>query len=92
MKTEKVLSRNGQLPCPLIKKIDREFGRLGRSIFFVLSWVSTNYNQFFLYRSRNFRNAALTAASRLRGMGTRAPLRIHSSPAESWDAAARFTT
>ena len=44
------------------------------------------------YRSRNFRNAALTAASRLRGMGTRAPLRIHSSPAESWDAAARFTT
>ena len=44
METEKVLSRNGQLPCPLIKKIDREFGRLGRSIFFVLSWVSTNYN------------------------------------------------
>ena len=34
------------------------------------------------YLSRNARNAALTAGSRPRGMGTRAPLRIQSSPAE----------
>ncbi len=45
-----------------------------------------------VYRSKNFRKAALTAAARPRGMGTRAPLRIHSSPTDSCDAAARLTT
>ena len=44
------------------------------------------------YPSKNAQNAALTAGSRPRGMGTRAPLRIQSSPEESWAAAARLTT
>ncbi len=45
----------------------------------------------FFHFSRNARKAARTAGSRPRGMGTLAPLRIHSSPAESWAAAARLT-